>query len=149
MRYYEDIKINAMQVSDSYTVTASEIMAIGEQFDPLPMQIDEKFAEQTEFGGLIASGVHTIALWRKLDFKCTSDVSVVCGLGLDKIRFVRPLYANDTITCESKVMRKTPSATRDNCGILHFRHHVINQNAKIISSHTSQVLVRRRPSTST
>ena len=142
MRYYEDLEIGAPEVTQSYTVTAQEIMKIAKQFDPMPIHTDTRIAEQSEFGGLIASGVHIIALWRKLDFEITQDIDVVCGLGLDKVRFLRPLFAGDTIKCESKVLSKHLSATRKKCGIVHFRHRVINQNDAIVSSHTSKVLLR-------
>ncbi len=142
MRYYEDLVVGALQVTQEYTVTADEIIRIAEQFDPMPIHTDVGMTAQSEFGGLIASGVHIIALWRKLDFEITRDINVVCGLGLDKVRFVRPLFANDTIKCESKVLSKHLSATRNNCGIVHFRHRVINQNGALVSSHTSKVLLR-------
>ena len=142
MRYYEDLAIGALEFTQEYTVTAEEIILIGKQFDPMPIHTDMGMAAQSEFGSLIASGVHIIALWRKLDFEITRDINVVCGLGLDKVRFVRPLFANDTIKCESKVLRKHLSATRDHCGIVHFRHRVINQNGALVSSHTSKVLLR-------
>ena len=142
MRYYEDLAIGALEFTQKYTVTAEEIILIGKQFDPMPIHTDMGMAAQSEFGSLIASGVHIIALWRKLDFEITRDINVVCGLGLDKVRFVRPLFANDTIKCELKVLRKNLSATRDHCGIVHFRHRVINQNSALVSCHTSKVLLR-------
>ena len=89
MRYYEDLVVGALQVTQEYTVTADEIIRIAEQFDPMPIHTDVGMTAQSEFGGLIASGVHIIALWRKLDFEITRDINVVCGLGLDKVRFCK------------------------------------------------------------
>ena len=44
------------------TVTAAEIVEFAERYDPQPFHLDADAGLATPYGGLIASGWHTIAL---------------------------------------------------------------------------------------
>ena len=50
----------------SYRVTAKEIVAFGEQYDPQPFHIDEAVGRNSFFSGLTASGWLTAAIVMRL-----------------------------------------------------------------------------------
>lgn len=66
MRYFEDLVIGEERESNPVKVTAREIIEFATKFDPQPFHIDEEAAKKTMFGGLIGSGTHTLAYWRKV-----------------------------------------------------------------------------------
>ena len=51
-------------------VSESEIIAFARQYDPQPMHVDTNSASFTIYGGLIASGWHTGALFMRLLVTC-------------------------------------------------------------------------------
>ena len=67
MDFFEDIAIGARDEIGSHTFTAEEIKRFASAFDPQPFHIDEEAAEASHFGGLIASGWHSQAVWMKLN----------------------------------------------------------------------------------
>lgn len=61
-RYYEDFEIGETFEFDTHTLTQEEIVEFAKQYDPQPFHIDEQLAQNSVFGGLIASGWHTAAV---------------------------------------------------------------------------------------
>jgi len=61
-RYYEDLEVGNVFETGSYTVTKDEIITFAEQFDPQPFHVDEEAAQDSMFGEIVASGLHTLCL---------------------------------------------------------------------------------------
>ena len=59
-RYFEDFKVGERFVSAGMTMTEAGIVEFARQWDPQPFHIDAEFSKQWQYGGLIASGLHTI-----------------------------------------------------------------------------------------
>src|SRR6266699_3812296 len=66
MRYFEDFHIGDIFDLGSLTVTAEEIIAFARQFDPQYFHTDPQRAQDSIFGGLVASGWHTGSLFMRL-----------------------------------------------------------------------------------
>jgi hypothetical protein len=64
--FAEDLTAGMHFPSGAYTVSAKEIAEFARQWNPLPMHTDPEAAEAGFFGALIASGVHTFAIWQRL-----------------------------------------------------------------------------------
>ena len=65
-RYFEDFTVGESIELGSVQISAAEIIAFAEQFDPQPFHVDPARAEGSVFGGLIASGWHTAGLYMRL-----------------------------------------------------------------------------------
>src|SRR3712207_1517782 len=64
-RYLDDFKMGERFRSKGVTLTQSEIINFALAYDPQPFHIDVEAAAHSPFGGLVASGLHTLALgWR-------------------------------------------------------------------------------------
>ena len=64
--YFEDFEAGQVYELGSRTVTEDEIVAFASQWDPQPLHADPVAARSSVFGGLIASGWHTGAMWMRL-----------------------------------------------------------------------------------
>ena len=64
--YFEDFEPGQVYELGSRTVTENEIVAFARQCDPQPFHVDPEAAKESVFGGLIASGWHTGAMWMRL-----------------------------------------------------------------------------------
>src|ERR1041384_2721895 len=66
IRYFEDFKVGDRFTSAGLTMTETAIIDFARQWDPQPFHIDAEFARKWTFGGLIASGLHTMAATLRL-----------------------------------------------------------------------------------
>ena len=57
----------------SVTVTEEEIIAFAGQFDPQPFHISPELAKHSFYGGLIASGWHTVSVLMRLMAGCADQ----------------------------------------------------------------------------
>src|SRR5215471_9879224 len=66
MHYYEDFHIGDTFDLGPLTATEEEIIAFAKQFDPQYFHIDPERAKDSIFGGLVASGWHSGALFMRM-----------------------------------------------------------------------------------
>ncbi|MGC0365316.1 acyl dehydratase [Rhodococcus sp. 27YEA15] len=97
--YAEDITVGQAHSLGSYTVTEEEILEFAQQWDPQWFHLDVAGAEAGVFGGLIASGLHTMAVYQKLMVAgLYSQWNVIAGKNLREVKFLRPVRPGDTLT---------------------------------------------------
>ena len=70
MRYFEDFQVGERIELGSVTVTEEEIIAFARQYDPQPFHISPEQAKHSFYGGLIASGWHTVSVLTRLMAGC-------------------------------------------------------------------------------
>ena len=98
IRYYEDFKVGDRFTSAGLTMTESAIIDFARQWDPQPFHTDAEFAKKWTFGGLIASGLHTMAVTLRLWLD--QGVFRSCSLGspgIGEVQFPRPVRPGDTL----------------------------------------------------
>jgi acyl dehydratase len=147
-RYLEDLKPGDKFRSGSYEVTELNIVEFARQFDPQPFHLDLDAARRGVFGGLAASGWHTAAMSMRLFV--TSGLHLAggsIGLGVDELRWPRPVRPGDILELECEIMEVRPSRSKPDRGVIRVQNVTRNQNGEIVQSFTASVLVRRRPIT--
>jgi acyl dehydratase len=145
-RYFEDFRVGERFVSGGMTVTEAGIIEFARQWDPQPFHIDVEFAKSWTFGGLIASGVHTIAVTLKLWIE--QGVFRACSLGaagIGGVRFAKPVRPGDTLRVVTDVVELRPSASRPDRGIARIRQVTINQRDESVMEQETTVFLKRRP----
>ncbi|MCA1857360.1 MaoC family dehydratase [Massilia oculi] len=107
-----------------------------------PMHFDEQYARASEFGKCIVCSPFTVALMVGMS---VTDVSqkAIANLGWSDIRMTFPLFAGDTLTCESEVLEKRESASRPGAGIVSVRTTGFNQDGKVVCQFTRTMLIAR------
>lgn len=107
-RYYEDFEIGDTFEFGTHTLTREEIVEFAEQYDPQPFHIDERAAQDSVFGGLIASGWHTAAVCMKLFVDgLIQDIASGGGRGVDDLRWHKPVHPGDELSIQTKLIEKT------------------------------------------
>lgn len=144
-RYWEDIQIGETTMSREMIVDAEAMVAFANKYDPQSFHADAEAAKDSLFGGLIASGIYTAALWRILDHEANGAIAYVCGVQWDAVKWRRALRPGDTIRATSRCLSKRPSGSRPGIGIAVFHHEVLNQNDEAVLSFDSTDLVYGRP----
>ncbi len=144
-RYLEDLQVGDRFESDSYEVTESAIMEFAREFDPQPFHLDRAAAKKSVFGGLVASGWHTAAITMRL--LVTSDLNLAggaIGLGVDEMRFPRPVRPGDTLRLELEIVDVRESKSKPDRGTARIRYATRNQKDEIVFTQTATVLVPKR-----
>lgn len=107
-----------------------------------PMHFDAEYAKASEFGKCIVCSPFTVALMVGMS---VTDVSqkAIANLGWSEIKMTFPLFAGDTLTCESEVLDKRESSSRPGAGIVSVRTTGFNQDGKIVCQFTRTMLIAR------
>jgi acyl dehydratase len=157
VKYFEDIAVGETWQIGRHTFTADEIKAFAQRFDPQPFHLDEAAAQRSHFGALVASGWHTALAWirlmvdyrRRLDETLRSRGEPVAGigpaLGFRELKWLKPVYVDDTIDFASEVIETRVSDSRPGFGLMTFRSTGVNQNGELVISLISTTFVERRP----
>ena len=144
--YFEDFTPGREFRTDGVTITEGQILDFALAFDPQPFHLDVEAAKETIFGGLIASGFHTMALTFRL-FAQTRALAT-CSLGspgVDELRWLRPVRPGDTLRATVTVREQRPSTSKPDRGIVRLHWIALNQRGEPVLTMTSMQLVKRRP----
>jgi acyl dehydratase len=145
-RYYEDFKIGDRFVSGGMTMTEAGIIGFARQWDPQPFHIDAEFAKRWSFGGLIASGLHTMAVTLRLWL----DLGILrsCSLGspgIGEVQFPRPVRPGDTLRVVTDIVELRLSSSKPDRGVARIRQVTINQRDEPVMEQETVVFLKRRP----
>ena len=144
MRYYEDLNEGEQQESGTRTVTEAELLAFARQYDPQYFHADPEAARASTFGGLIASGIYTMAIWRQLDHEIAHDIAWICGVAWDNVRFPMAVRAGDTLRARATCLSKRASAKQPGRGVVTYQYVLTNQRGETVFSCRSTNLIKRR-----
>lgn len=144
-RYYEDFNVGDIyEHRPGRTITQTDnIWFTLLTMNTHPMHFDEEYAKASEFGRCIVCSPFTVALMVGMS---VTDVSqkAIANLGWSDIKLTHPLYAGDTLTCESEVLDKRESKSRPGAGIVTVRTDGFNQDRKLVCTFNRTMLIARR-----
>ena len=106
----------------AYEVTAEEIKAFAREFDPQFFHLDEERAKSSVLGGLSASGWHTCGILMRL--MVDGYLGRTAGMGspgLDEVKWLKPVYAGETLQGRMTVLAKRQSKSRPEMGLVTMR----------------------------
>lgn len=141
---FDDIEVGLVMTPDEpYEMTRDEIVEVASRWDPQPFHIDEAAALATDYKGLVASGLHTIAASIRLSTLERPKTAAVAGLGMDELRMHRPVRPGDRLTQTTEVIELHPSRSRPDRGIVRGRRTVLNQDGVVVLSYVLTWMVER------
>lgn len=144
--YFEDFEVGRRFRSPGITVTEGQIIDFAMRYDPQVFHIDAEAAKTTPYGGLIASGIHTIALtFRAFLMTGTLEGSSLGSPGFDELRWLRPVRPGDTLYVVGEVLEKKASSSRQDRGIVRIRYTSYNQRDEEVMTMVGNQIIRRRP----
>jgi acyl dehydratase len=127
-RYFEDYLPGLTAPCGGFSLSEAEIIAFAEKYDPQPFHVDPVAAKDGPFGGLIASGWHTISLtMRQLVEHWVSPGTSLGAAGVDEIRWPNPVRPGDRLHVRASVLEARRSKSRPDRGIIRSLVEVTNQ----------------------
>jgi acyl dehydratase len=144
-RWFEDYVPGAVHDLGSVVLKEDEIVAFARQFDPQPFHLDKERADQSAFGGLIASGWHTACCAMRLIVdRYLSELSSEGSPGIDELRWLRPVRPGDRLTVRITVLDSKRSRSRPERGIVRSQIETLNQDGEVAMHMTSAMFIRCR-----
>jgi acyl dehydratase len=143
--YWEDFKVGDTAPIGERVVDKDEVIAFAKTYDPQPFHIDEEAAKQSMFGGLIASGWHTVGMVMRMTVDSYLRDSASLGSpGVDNVRWLKPVRPGDTIRATRKVLETRASKSRPDMGIVTTRWDVFNQDDELVMTMEGYGMFQRR-----
>jgi acyl dehydratase len=143
--YWEDFRPGQVRESGGHSVTEEEIVEFGKKYDPQPFHIDKDEAQQSVYGGLIASGWHTTSMaMRMLCDLYLLEAASLGSPGVDEVRWVKPVRPGDTLRMKATVLETRASTSRPDMGTVRTRWEIYNQNGELVMHMSGFGMFRRR-----
>lgn len=144
--YFEDFFAGQEIPLGSRTVSEEEIIAFATQFDPQPFHVDHEAAAASMFGGVIASGWHTCSMMMRMVVDgLMAKASSMGSPGLEKVRWILPVRAGDTLTVKYLTTAVKASASRPDRGVVWSTWQAFNQNGELVCTVEGMGMFGRRP----
>ena len=132
-RYFEDFSPGETIELGSVAVTEAEIVEFARRYDPQYFHVDPEQAKDSPYGGLIASGWHTVALCMRLMVDGVFGDSAGMGSpGVDELRWLEPVRPGDVLTGRLIVLETIPSRSKPDRGVVKFRSELDNQHGETV-----------------
>ena len=133
----------------SHTFSRAEIIRFATRFDPQRFHVDEEAARNSVLGALCASGWHTAAVWmrKQRDWSAAAlaewvgagnpPFEIGPSPGFDNLRWIRPVYVDDTIAYFNTTRACRPSASRPGWYVFTGFQEGLNQKGEPVFSFDS------------
>ncbi len=143
--YFEDFELERETVTAGRTITEADIVNFaGLTGDWYELHTNVEYARSTAFGQRIAHGALIFSVASALSVRAMPPGNTLIAFyGVDRLRFIRPVFIGDTIHVREKVVAKSD---RDaSSGVVDTLSEVTNQNGTVVLSYTARTLWRKRP----
>ena len=143
--YWEDFNVSDRSELGSKQFNKDTIISFANQYDPQVFHTNEKEAQKSIFGGIIASGWQT----------CSEMMRIICDSylletasygspGIEKLSWTKPVKPGDTITLFREIKSKRLSKTNKSVGIIMMLFEAKNQkNELVLSMEVCQMVAPR------
>ena len=145
MIYFEDLNIGKKILIGPISVSEKEIIEFAKKFDPQPFHVDIEKAKDSLFGNLCASGWHTCSLYMRMLYDgLLINLASLGSPGMNEIRWIKPLFPDETINGELTIISKTPSKSKPSIGSMVIDSKVFNSKKELIMTMQSISIVKKR-----
>lgn len=150
----EYLRVGETVTLGSHTFEADEIKRFARKFDPQPFHLDEDAASRSVFGRLCASGWHSVSMWMKLNIENEDALHKREWLGqgpapefgpspgFRNLKWLRPVYAGDTITYTRLVTGHRALPNRPGWRLMELHSEAFNQDGDKVLEFDNAALLK-------
>jgi 3-hydroxybutyryl-CoA dehydratase len=144
LMYFEDYVVDAVATSRGRTVTEADIVNFaGLSGDFVELHMNEEYAKRGPFGRRIAHGALIFSISTGMMVQMTPDhEAIVAFYGVDKLRFVAPVFIGDTIHVSRKIVEKQKKNAER--GVIAAEITVLKQDGTTALVYTSRLMVKTK-----
>ena len=144
--YLDDFTEGSIFETEGKTVSEAEILEFAFKYDPQSFHMDVEAAKEGPFGGLVASGIQTMAIGLRLLLQAQvfAPGASMGSPGMDELRWLKPVRPGDTLRMRGEVLEVKPSRSKPGRGILRYRMTIFNQHGEDVMSMVGIQIIKRR-----
>lgn len=145
--YFEDFEPGQQFSTASQVISQDDIIGFASQWDKQSFHLDPVGAESSIYGGLIASGFHTLLISFNLVVEAAIWTESSQGSpGMEDLRWLAPVRPGDTLTVDFEVVSKRKSTTRSDRGYVLWDHFTRNQDSvRVLSYRSTGISLLKNP----
>jgi acyl dehydratase len=144
--YFEEFEVGAIfEHATRRTVTETDnLLFCAMTLNTAPLHIDAEYAKDSIFGQRLVNSLFILGLVTGITVPDTTQGTTLGNLGFKETTFPKPVFIGDTIRVRTEIVDKRESKSRNDSGIVFFRHHGINQRDEIICDcHRAGLMIKR------
>ncbi|HEX4021693.1 MAG TPA: MaoC/PaaZ C-terminal domain-containing protein [Acidobacteriaceae bacterium] len=142
-QYFEDYEVGANRETFGRTITEADIVLhAGQTGDFYPHHMDAEWCKTQPFGQRIAHGTMIFSIAVGLTASVVNPYAMTYGY--DRLRFVKPVFINDTIRTSVTVKEKRTDAKHQGHGMVVESCKVFNQKGDVVLACEHILLVQCR-----
>ena len=146
-RHFEDFTVGEIVARGAWTVIEDDIIAFAKLYDPQPYHLDPEAAKESKlFGGLVASGAHTVAIAIRMMVEVFPDAESLGSPGWDMLKWLRPVRPGDVLSLHWQCTELRPSRSRPHMGLIRADVELRNQRGEPVLFFKQNWFIERRPS---
>jgi len=143
--FFEDFVAGEQRETIGRTITETDVvMHAGQTGDFYPHHMDAEWCRTQPFGQRMAHG--TLIFSVAVGMTAGTINPRAMSYGYDRLRFVRPVFLNDTIHVRVSIKERREDVKRPAHGIVVEALEVVNQRGETVLVAEHLLLVERRPS---
>jgi acyl dehydratase len=146
MRFFEDFAEGQVYELGEASISEAEILEFAHKYDPQPFHVDQSAAQQSMFGGLIASGWQTASLYMGLLVRgLLLDAASLGSAGVDELRWLKPVRPGDVLRGRVTIASVKPSSKSPSRGTVTTFGELFNRQGERVYFVRSAGMFARRP----
>lgn len=146
-KYFEELKIGETLITGKRTVTNDDVLNFANiSGDYFYAHMDEAAAKASIFEDRVAHGYFVLSAAAGL-FVDPAPGPVMANYGLEKLRFIKPVFIGDTIWVRLTCKQKTKKETKEGMvpqGVVEWDVEVFNQTDEVVASYSILTLVESK-----
>ncbi|MCZ6591694.1 MAG: MaoC/PaaZ C-terminal domain-containing protein [Alphaproteobacteria bacterium] len=143
-RYLEDFKVGEVMETAPVTLHADDIIEFAQLYDPQAFHTDPEAAKTGPYGGLIASGLQTIAVAFGQFIRLGHIVeSSLGGPAADDVEWPAPVRPDAELNTTVEVLEVRPSKSKPDRGVLRVQFNMAAGDTIVVRFVSTFFLLRR------
>lgn len=141
-RFFDEYEVGQRWTTRGRTMTEADIVNFaGVSGDFFPLHVDQAYAARSRFGQRVAHGYLVLSVASGL--LPANPEAVESLYGMDRVRFVSPVFIGDTIHVEMEVVEKRERS--DGSGVVGFQQTIRKHTGEVAATNLYHLLIRKRP----
>ncbi|CAM3035679.1 MaoC family dehydratase [Skermania piniformis] len=109
-----------------------------------PLHLDAEYSKNSIYGQRLVNSLFILGLVSGITVPDTTLGTTLGNLGFEEVKFPKPVFHGDTIRVRTEIVSKRESKSRNDSGIVIFRHQGINQRDEVVCDCLRAGLMQKR-----
>ena len=112
-----------------------------------PLHLDAEYSKGSIYGQRLVNSLFILGLVSGISVPETTQGTTLGNLGYEEVKFPKPVFHGDTIRVRTEILEKRESKSRNDSGVVQFRHYGINQRDEVVCECRRAGLMLKRTAT--